>query len=127
MSFDTILRNARIAGREHEPVDIAMRDGRIAAIGPRLNHAARPAKLMNLRDYGIAVGNPADMVVLDCADRVAAVSELAQPLLVMKRGRISVSRPAASINWPIETPSLTRDDFGGGSLAEARSLTRSLP
>ena len=86
-----------------------------------------PAKLMNLGDYGIAVGNPADIVVLDCADRVAAVSELAQPLLAMKRGRISVSRPAAAINWPSATPSLTRDDFGGGSLAEARSLTRSLP
>ena len=26
----------------------------------------QPAKLMNLADYGIAVGNPADLVVLDC-------------------------------------------------------------
>ena len=25
-----------------------------------------PAKLMNLHDYGIAIGNPADLVVLDC-------------------------------------------------------------
>src|SRR4030088_3181882 len=37
MSFDTLLRNGRIAGREHEPVDIAIRDGRIAAISPRAN------------------------------------------------------------------------------------------
>ncbi len=43
MSFDTILRNARIAGRELEPVDIAVRDGRIAAIAPRLNEAAGDA------------------------------------------------------------------------------------
>jgi cytosine/creatinine deaminase len=70
-----------------------------------------PAKIMNLGDYGIAVGNPADIVVLDCVDRVAAVSELAQPLLAMKRGRISFSRPAAAINWPAATTSLMGDDF----------------
>src|SRR5258707_11998522 len=34
MSFDTILRNGRIAGQEHERVDIAVRDGMIAAITP---------------------------------------------------------------------------------------------
>jgi cytosine deaminase len=45
------------------------------------------AKLMNLRDYGIAVGNPADFVVLDCTDRVAAVAEIARPLFGMKHGR----------------------------------------
>jgi cytosine deaminase len=59
-----------------------------------------PAKLMNLGDYGIAVGNPADIVVLDCTDPASAVAELAQPLLAMKRGRMSFSRPSASINWP---------------------------
>jgi cytosine/creatinine deaminase len=46
-----------------------------------------PAKLMNLRDYGIVVGNPADFVVLDCADRTAAVAEIARPLFGMKNGR----------------------------------------
>jgi cytosine/creatinine deaminase len=85
-----------------------------------------PAKLMNLGDYGIAVGNPADIVVLDCADRVSAVAELAQPLLAMKRGRISFSRPTATLHWPGATPSLVKDGFGGG-LAEARSLARLLP
>src|SRR4051812_37315468 len=34
MDFDTILRNGRIAGHDHEPVDIAVRDGRVAAISP---------------------------------------------------------------------------------------------
>src|SRR6202163_4826386 len=43
MSFDTILRNGRIAGREHEPVDIAVCDGRIAAITPRSNQATQAA------------------------------------------------------------------------------------
>ena len=46
-----------------------------------------PAKLMNLRDYGVAVGNPADFVVLDCTDRGAAVAEIARPLFGMKNGR----------------------------------------
>jgi cytosine deaminase len=85
-----------------------------------------PAKLMNLGDFGIAVGNPADIVVLDCADRVSAVAELAQPLLAMKRGRMSFSRPATTLHWPGATPSLVKDGFGGG-LAEARSLARLPP
>jgi cytosine deaminase len=84
-----------------------------------------PAKLMNLRDYGIAVGNPADIVVLDCVDRVSAVAELAQPLLAMKRGRISFTRPAATINWPVAASS-SKDDVRKGSLTEARSFIRSL-
>ncbi|HTV28081.1 MAG TPA: amidohydrolase family protein [Xanthobacteraceae bacterium] len=46
-----------------------------------------PAKLMNLRDYGIVVGNPAGFVVLDCTDRTAAVAEIARPLFGMKNGR----------------------------------------
>jgi len=45
-----------------------------------------PAKLMNLADYGIEVGHPADIVVLDCSDSVAAVAELAPPLFGMRRG-----------------------------------------
>jgi cytosine deaminase len=63
-----------------------------------------PAKLMNLGDYGIAVGNPADIVVLDCVDRVSAVAELAQPLMALKRGRTSFSRPRATLNWPATKP-----------------------
>ena len=34
--FDLVLRNARIAGREHDVVDIGVRDGRIAAIAAAL-------------------------------------------------------------------------------------------
>jgi cytosine deaminase len=63
-----------------------------------------PAKLMNLGDYGIAVGNPADIVVLDCVDRVSAVAELTQPLMALKRGRTSFSRPRATLNWPATKP-----------------------
>jgi cytosine/creatinine deaminase len=85
-----------------------------------------PAKLMNLGDYGIAVGNPADIVVLDCVDPISAVSELAQPLLAMKRGRISFSRPAAAINWPVATPSSVKDDVRVSSFAGEKPLARPL-
>lgn len=60
----------------------------------------RLAKLMNLRDYGISPGNPADIVVLDCADGPSAIAELAQPLMVFKRGDLTVSRPAATLMRP---------------------------
>jgi cytosine deaminase len=59
-----------------------------------------PARLMNLKDYGIAIGSPADIVVLDCADPVSAVAELAQPVLGMKRGRISFQHAPATLHWP---------------------------
>jgi cytosine deaminase len=59
---------------------------------------------MNLKDYGIAVGNPADIVALDCADPVSAVAELAQPVLGMKRGRVSFWNSPAEINRPDGTP-----------------------
>ena len=52
----------------------------------------QPAKLMNLKDYGIAVGNPADLVVLDCSDAAMAVAEVAPSLLGIKRGRRSFAR-----------------------------------
>ena len=61
---------------------------------------ALPARLMNLADYGIAVGNPADIVVLDCADPVSAVAELAQPVLGMKRGHVSFQHAPATLNRP---------------------------
>jgi cytosine deaminase len=59
-----------------------------------------PAKLMNLSDYGITVGSPADMVVLDCVDPASAVAELAQPVMGLKAGRMSFSHPAAVIHYP---------------------------
>jgi cytosine deaminase len=62
------------------------------------------ARLMNLKDYGIAVGNPADIVVLDSADPVSAVAELAQPVLGMKRGRISFQHAPATLNRPGGVP-----------------------
>ena len=59
-----------------------------------------PAKLMNLDTYGVAVGHPADIVVLDCASRTAAIAELAQPILGMKGGRVSFSRALPVLHRP---------------------------
>lgn len=59
------------------------------------------AKLMNVPGYGIDVGHKADLVVLDCETRAQAVAELAQPLLAMKGGRRTVTRPAPTLHQPV--------------------------
>jgi cytosine deaminase len=59
-----------------------------------------PARLMNASDYGIAVGHPADLVVLESRDPASAVAELAQPLFGLKRGRRSFTRAAATLHRP---------------------------
>ena len=60
----------------------------------------QPARLMNLRDYGIVVGNPADLVVLDCDNEAMAIAEISQPLLGIKRGRRSFARAAPILYSP---------------------------
>ena len=60
----------------------------------------RSARLMNLRDYGIAVGNPADIVVIDAQDAGAGGSGGARPLAVFKAGRRTVTRPRAELHRP---------------------------
>jgi cytosine deaminase len=47
----------------------------------------RAARMLNCKDYGLAVGNPADIVVLDAETPVQAIREIRQPLLAYKRGR----------------------------------------
>src|SRR5690242_20989852 len=51
-----------------------------------------PARLMNLKDYGIAVGKPADLVVLDIKDSRFAVAELPDILMGFKAGRQTFER-----------------------------------
>ena len=58
------------------------------------------ARLMRLDDYGIAPGQPADLVVLDCEAPAEAVRELAAPLFGFKRGRRSFSWPKAVLHRP---------------------------
>jgi cytosine deaminase len=61
---------------------------------------SQSAKILNLLDYGIAVGNPADLVVLDCETKAQAVCEIAQPLFGLKRGVRTFIKPAASLLKP---------------------------
>jgi len=45
------------------------------------------AAVLNLDDYGFAVGNPADVVILNAETPEQAVAEVAQPLAAFKNGR----------------------------------------
>jgi len=58
------------------------------------------ARLLNTVDYGIAVGHPADLVVLDCETKAEAVCEIAQPLFGLKKGIRTFVKPAASLLKP---------------------------
>jgi cytosine deaminase len=72
-----------------------------AEIGECFNMiTGRAAGLMNLKRYGLAVGNDADLVVLDCASPQAAVCELAPVLYAFKRGRKTVTRSPAVLHRP---------------------------
>jgi cytosine/creatinine deaminase len=59
-----------------------------------------PARLMKLPAYGIAVGVPADVVVLDAENPAAAIAALAQPLLGFKRGRATFTRTLPVLHRP---------------------------
>jgi len=58
------------------------------------------AKLINHQDYGIAIGRPADLVVLDCETKAEAICELAQPIFGLKRGVRTFNKPAAALLRP---------------------------
>ena len=60
----------------------------------------RSAKLMNLEEYGLEVGKPADLAVLDAESAEQAVAELAPVLYAFKRGRRTVTREPAVLHRP---------------------------
>src|SRR3954471_7991824 len=59
-----------------------------------------PARLMNLRDYGIAPGNPADIIVLDTTSGKNAIAELPDVLMGFKNGRQVFERKSAVLMRP---------------------------
>lgn len=61
----------------------------------------RSAKLMNVDDYGLEAGKPADLVVLDAQSAEQAVAELAPLLYAFKRGRRTVTRTPAVLHRPV--------------------------
>ena len=54
-----------------------------------------PARILGLEHYGIAVGNHADLVLLDAADPVEAIRLRAARRLVMRRGEVIAESPRA--------------------------------
>jgi cytosine/creatinine deaminase len=60
----------------------------------------RSARLMNLKDYGIAVGHPADVAIIDARTPEQAIAEIAQPLAVFKNGRRTVTRHRPELHRP---------------------------
>jgi cytosine deaminase len=58
------------------------------------------ARILNLRDYGFAVGNPADIAVLDAKTESEAVAVVAPVLYAFKRGRRTVTRQAPDLHRP---------------------------
>ena len=59
-----------------------------------------PARLMNLDDYGIAVGNPADLIVLDTRDSRFAIDELPDVMMGFKAGRQTFARTRPTLFRP---------------------------
>ena len=60
----------------------------------------RPARILRKRDYGIAVGNPADLVVWNAQSPAEVIAKIAQPLIGFKRGRKTFSRELPVIHRP---------------------------
>jgi cytosine deaminase len=60
----------------------------------------RSARLLNLNDYGFAIGRPADFVVINAQSPEQAVAEIAQPLATFKRGRQTSVWPVPKLLRP---------------------------
>ena len=58
------------------------------------------ARLLRRDDYGIAVGNPADLIVWNAATRTEAVATVARPLAGFKRGRRTFSQAVPELHRP---------------------------
>ena len=58
------------------------------------------ARLMRRADYGIAVGHPADLALIDAASEVDALREIAPVLIGFKRGRRSFTRTPVTLHPP---------------------------
>lgn len=89
------------------PLRIANLYANIARVGKRADIGEclemitrRSARLLRLEGYGLAVGNTADLVVLDCPSAEAAIQELALPLCGFKNGRQTFTRLPAELHRP---------------------------
>jgi cytosine/creatinine deaminase len=60
----------------------------------------RPARILRLGDYGIAVGNSADLVVWNAQSPADAIATVAQPLAGFRRGKRVFTREVAKLHRP---------------------------
>ena len=60
--------------------------------------SSRPARIMRRDDYGIKVGNPADLVVWNAQSPSDVIATVAQPLAGYKRGRKVFTREQAVLH-----------------------------
>lgn len=59
-----------------------------------------PARILRVADYGLSVGDRADLIVLDAATAEDGLATIAAPLMGFKAGRQSFDRPAARLLRP---------------------------
>lgn len=89
-----LLRQANM----HAIVTQRGNDDEVKAVWDMTTSAA--ARLMRKDDYGFAIGNPADLVMLDATDAVTALRTVAPVLAAFKRGRRTVTREPVRLHKP---------------------------
>ena len=60
----------------------------------------RPARILRRTDYGIAVGNPADLIIWNAKTPAEVVATVAQPTMGFKRGRRVFTRDVPALHRP---------------------------
>jgi cytosine deaminase len=58
------------------------------------------ARLLRLSDYGLDIGKPADIAIIDATSAEQAIAEIRPPLAVWKRGRRTVTRQPPELHIP---------------------------
>ena len=61
---------------------------------------SRPARILRRKDYGIAVGNSADLVVWNAKTPAEVIATVAPPVMGFKRGRRLFTREVAKLLRP---------------------------
>ncbi|MFH1805155.1 MAG: amidohydrolase family protein [Pseudomonadota bacterium] len=76
-----------------------------------------PAKIMGLENYGIAVGNHADFVVLQARDSIEAIRLRANRLFVIRRGKVIAQTPPrqTSLDLPGRPGTLRAETYAPGT------------
>jgi cytosine deaminase len=60
----------------------------------------RPAQILRKKDYGISIGNPADLVLWDAKTAADVIATVAQPLMGFKRGLRTFTRETPKLHRP---------------------------